>query len=174
MSIIFETGRMIVRPWTVDDTDAAFEIFGDAEVMRYVGSTGKPHPDAEVTRQRLATLAATEFEPGRGNWAAIERSTGMVIGGCGLGHLDELAAVEVFYHLRRDRWGMGYGAELARGAIGFGFASGDLERIIGLAYPANVASHRVMRSAGMTHLGRVVAYGVDLEYFAIERATAVR
>ena len=34
-----------------------------------------------------------------------------------------------------------------------------MERVIGLAYPENVASHRVMEKAGMRRVGMVTAYG---------------
>ncbi len=53
MIAIFETDRLLVRPWTVEDAEAAFVIFGDPEVMRYVGDTGEPHPDIAFTRERL-------------------------------------------------------------------------------------------------------------------------
>ncbi len=45
MTTVFETDRLIVRHWTEDDAEDAFAIFGDPEVMRYVGDTGEPHPD---------------------------------------------------------------------------------------------------------------------------------
>lgn len=41
MRKILETERLILRTWTYEDTDALFEICGDAEVMLHIGD-GKP------------------------------------------------------------------------------------------------------------------------------------
>jgi RimJ/RimL family protein N-acetyltransferase len=159
MTTLFETDRLIVRPWSVEDAEAAFAMFGDPEVMRYVGDTGEPHPDVAFTRERLrARNERWGASNGLGNWAAVE-------------DLDE---VEVFYHFRKDCWGKGYATELTLGLLEYGFAHLDRPRLIGLAYPANVASHRVMTKAGMTHLGLRQAYGTDLEYFEIVRPLAIQ
>ena len=34
--IVFETERLIVRPYTMDDIDNFFQLNGDEEVMRYI------------------------------------------------------------------------------------------------------------------------------------------
>jgi RimJ/RimL family protein N-acetyltransferase len=171
MATIFETERLIVRPWSEDDADAAFMIFGDPEVMRFVGDTGEPHPSVEFTRERMrARGQQPSAATGLGNWATVEKATGQIIGGGGLWLLEDLDEVEVFYHFRKDRWGQGYATELTIGLLDYGFAHLDRQRLIGLAYSANTASHRVMTKAGMTHLGLRHAYGTDLEYFVIEKS----
>jgi ribosomal-protein-alanine N-acetyltransferase len=104
----------------------------------------------------------------------VEKQSGAVIGGGGLALLEDLDEVEVFYHFRKDCWGKGYATELTLGLLEYGFAHLDRPRLIGLAYPANVASHRVMTKAGMTHLGLRQAYGTDLEYFEIVRPLAIQ
>jgi RimJ/RimL family protein N-acetyltransferase len=175
MTTLFETDRLIVRPWSVEDAEAAFAMFGDPEVMRYVGDTGEPHPDVAFTRERLrARNERWGASSGLGNWAAVEKQAGAVIGGGGLALLEDLDEVEVFYHFRKDCWGKGYATELTLGLLEYGFAHLDRPRLIGLAYPANVASHRVMTKAGMTHLGLRQAYGTDLEYFEIVRPLAIQ
>lgn len=170
MTIVFETDRLIVRHWHEDDAEAAFAIFGDPDVMRFVGDTGEPHPDVAFTRERLrARSERWGTSTGLGNWATVEKSTGEVIGGGGLAYLEDLDEVEVFYHFRKDVWGKGYATELTVGLLDYGFAHLDQPKLIGLAYSENVASHRVMTKAGMTHLGLRHTYGADLEYFEIAR-----
>ena len=172
-TVILETDRLILRQWTPDDAEAAFAIFGDPEVSRYLGATGEPHPDVAYTRQRMERLANRYATwNGRGNWAAVEKASGEIIGGGGLVELEGGPDLEVFYHFRRDRWGLGYGTELTKGLIGYAFERLGLPRLVGIAYPANVASHRVMRKAGMTHQGRRHVYDHDMEYFTVERPAA--
>ncbi len=168
--MILETDRLVLREWTEDDAEAAFAVFGDPEVTRFLGASGRPHADIEHTRAVLRRRIERTGSPrGCGNWAVVEKSTGMVIGGGGLEELERGPDVELFYHFRRDRWGMGYATELTRALIAYAFTTLNLPRVVGVAYPANPASHRVMIKAGMTHLGQRHVYQHDLEYFAIER-----
>ena len=170
MTTILETDRLVLRPWTLDDAEAAFAILGDPEVTRYLGEDGKPFPDLAYARAWLERIEARYAAWGRfGNWAALERATGEIVGGGGLIELDDGPDVEVFYHFRADRWGLGYATELTRALIGYAFDRLDLPRVVGVAYPANTASHRVMQKAGMTHEGRREAYGTDMEFFIIDR-----
>jgi RimJ/RimL family protein N-acetyltransferase len=41
MSAIFETERLLVRPWTLDDVEEAFAIYGDAEVSTFLSWTAR-------------------------------------------------------------------------------------------------------------------------------------
>ena len=42
--------------------------------------------------------------------------------------------------------------------------------MVAVAYPANVASHRVLVKAGLHNIGRRHAFGQDLEHFILDRA----
>jgi len=170
MGAVFETERLILREWTLDDAAAAFEIYGDPEVTRFLDATGEPDPSLEYRRERMPAMVARYAEhPGYGIWAMIRREDGDVIGGAGLVTLEEGPEVEIAYTLRRDAWGHGYATEVALGTIGYGFGTLGLNRMVGVAYPENVASHRVMLKAGMRHLGQRLAYGHQLEWFEMER-----
>lgn len=170
MRVIFETERLVAREWAPDDAEAAFAIYGDPEVTRYLGATGEPDPNLAYRRERLAGMATRyAATPGYGMWALVERAGGDVIGGAGLLLLEEGPEVEIAYALRRRSWGHGYATEVARGVIEYGCGRLGLPRLVGLAYPANLASQRVLLKAGMIHRGRRQAYGHDLEWFEIER-----
>jgi ribosomal-protein-alanine N-acetyltransferase len=170
MTTILETDRLLVRPWETGDVEAAFAILGDPAVTRYLGETGEAFPDRDRVREWLDRIAVRSAEWGKfGSWAAVEKATDTVVGGGGLVELEDGPDVEVFYHFRKASWGLGYATELTRGLIAYAFATLDLPRVVGVAYPANTASLRVMTRAGMTHLGQRRAYGHDLEYFEIIR-----
>ena len=170
MSIILETDRLTVRLWTSSDADAAFAILGDPEVTRYLGEADSAFPDLAHTQGWLERMQRAYPKWGDlGSWAVVENATGIPIGGGGLLELEDGPDVEVFYHFRQKSWGHGYATELTRALIVYAFAMTELPRIIGLTYPANIASQRVLTKAGMTHLGCRHAYGADLEYFSIER-----
>ncbi len=173
MHVILETERLILREWTLEDAPAAFAIYGDPAVMRYIGATGTPDPDVAQTRRGLErAIARYPQHPGLDFWAAVERTSREVVGAGLLKHLDRGREVEVGYHLARRVWGWGYATEIARGLVAHGFDRLGLDRIVGVAYPENRASCRVLEKAGLIYQGRRRYYGRDLEYYAIERSAS--
>ncbi len=171
--VILETERLILREWTPEDAHAAFAIYGDPAVMRYIGAEGRADPDVTHTRAGLdRAIARYPQRPGLGFWAAVERDSGEVVGAGLLVPLEGGPEVEVGYHLVRRVWGRGYATELARALVAYGFDRLGLHRIVGVAYPANRASCRVLEKAGLIHQGRRRYYGQDLEYYVIERVEA--
>jgi ribosomal-protein-alanine N-acetyltransferase len=155
-----ETERLLLRSLEMDDAERLFEIYGDAETMRYVGRTGRPVVDVEATGRTIDAIRRHELHHGFGLWGLDEREADPLIGVAGLawveGHGPE---VEAAYILRRDRWGRGYATEALRAVLEIGHEQLGLERIVALAYVENDASRRVMEKAGMRPDGTVEAYG---------------
>ncbi len=124
MGAIFETERLILREWTLDDAEAAFAIYGDPEVTRFLGATGETDPSLAYRRERMpAMIARYSDHPGYGIWAMAVRDSGDIIGGAGLMAIEEGPEVEIAYTLRLDAWGLGYAtraetesAQTARGS----------------------------------------------------------
>jgi len=165
---VYETERLIVRPWTHDesDVDRIFDTYSRWEVARWLGAapralTAREEADAAVDR-----WAARGGEDGRfGVWAIEVRDTGVVAGTVLLVNLPESEEIEVGWHLHPDSWGHGYATEAARGAIAKGFAEG-LSEIFAVVRPDNERSLAVCRRLGMTHLGPSDRwYGQTLELF---------
>ena len=65
--------------------------------------------------------------------------------------------------------GKGYATEAAGAVLEYGFGPLGLERIVAVAYPANVASIAVMRKLGMQAQGMAHHYGGDLAKYGLER-----
>jgi len=170
MSVVFETERLIARDWSLEDADAAFAIFGDPEVARYLGATGEPVPSLEVMVSSLERRAGLPPDPrGFGNWALELRETGDLVGGVALTPLEGGPDIELSYHLARKHWGNGYATEGARGILTYAFEQLELPVIVGVAYPENTASHRVMERLGMKYLGKRFCYGHELEHYVLEQ-----
>ncbi|MCW5943902.1 MAG: GNAT family N-acetyltransferase [Fimbriimonadaceae bacterium] len=174
MAIPFlETARLRLRPWTSSEGDvrAAFAMYGDPEVMRYLGNDGQAVPDLETLRERLGSLLArNEENEGLGFCAAEELATGEVMGTGILHPIQETETIEVGWHLRRAAWGRGFATEIGARLLRYGHEELGLGRIVAVAFAANVASLRVMRKLGMSHRGTTDAYyGVELELYESNR-----
>lgn len=168
-----ETARLRLRPWTRSESDleSAFALYGDPEVMRFLGRGGQTVPDHEAMRERLASLIERNLaREGLGYVAAEDKETGEVVGTGILNAIPETETIEVGWHLRRASRGRGYATEIGARLLRYGHEELGLHEIVAVAYAENVASLRVMRKIGMAYRGATDAfYGVELECYESKR-----
>jgi len=165
----------------MDDVPAAFRMYGDPEVTRYLGMGGTEE-SLETQCARLET-AIQHYEgladSGYGFWAA-ERKVDVEVIGAGLlkplklseGELPRPGdpEVEVGWHLAKAFWGQGFGTEIGGALVDYGFQNLKLDAIYAVAYPENVASVHIMEKLKMTSLGMTDRYyGVSVVAYRIER-----
>ena len=167
---VFETERLRARDWRVEDAEAAYEIYRDPEVMRFLGTAPQPVGSLAEQRERVAQWIAlndTLRETGYGRWA-LETHEGTLIGTVVLKPLPDAAEVEVGWHLGTAHWGRGYATEGARGAIERGFAVCRLDVVYAVIVRENTASAAVARRLGMRHEGATDRYyDRNLELYSI-------
>jgi len=167
-----ETARLTLRSPMQDDFERYFQIvLSQAPVMRWFGS-GEPRTreEAELT---WARFLSPERDPRDRLWAVIERSSGELIGHAALQRLEKGDLTEVGYALGQTYWGMGIATEASRAVIDFGFATTDLDMIVGVARQENAASRRVLEKSGLTFKGLRRYYGLDVAYYELKRSEYV-
>lgn len=162
---VIKTERLTLRGFALDDLDHLAAILGDPQVMRYMPG-GKPYP-RERAGTTLNNLLNHWDQHGFGWWAVICNADARLIGWCGLGHVNELAEIEVAYLLDRPYWGKGFATESAHASLRYGFEELKLDRIIALAHTENIASQRVMQKIGMVYETELHLWGLDLVQYAI-------
>ena len=170
MSFPIETPRLLIRPFEKTDGDIAamHVLFSDPEVMKYIG--GKPLDTIERTRERILRWIDFQEKLKYSLWAVIEKSSGEVIGDCGLFPFENKGPeVELGYDLRRDRWGNGYATEAARVCLDYGFNKLKLDRIVAVTYPEHIASRRVLEKCEMVERGIRHCYNHDLVFYEINK-----
>jgi RimJ/RimL family protein N-acetyltransferase len=169
---VFVTERLFARPWTVDDAEAAFAIFGNPEVSRFSG--GQPE-SVEASRANLERAIAyfEQLGHGLGFWAVVERESGAIVGEVNLKpigrSLQPDADIELAYFFNQRYWGRGYATEAARGALRYGLEILKLPRIYVLVRPDNPRSLRVVAKLGLLHDGRRQFKTRELEVFHVDR-----
>lgn len=145
---ILETARLVLREFTPEDTDALCEILSDPVTMRYY-----PAPlDRKAVEEWIERNRLRYAVDGHGLWAMILKSSGGLIGDCGLYArqiVDGVEEVEIGYHVRRALWGQGYAPEAARACRDYGFAQLEVDHLISLIRPENLQSRRVAEKIGM-------------------------
>lgn len=167
------TRRLLLRPWTPEDAEAALRIYADSEVTRFIGM--EPIADLESARNWLAKVCEFDRRPDRfqmGAWALQRLDDGAVIG---TGLLKPLppgrGEIEVGWHLAREAWGQGLASETGLALLRHGFHRVGLDEIFAVIEPDNIPSLAVARRIGMRCLGRSRDYyeGLELELFRLRR-----
>ena len=109
--MILETERLALREMDQSDFAALRAILQDEAVMyAYEHAFTNREVQAWLDRQQ-----ARYRKDGFGLWAMVEKSTGEMMGQCGLTLQDwgERQVPEIGYHLRRDKWRQGFATEAA-------------------------------------------------------------
>jgi RimJ/RimL family protein N-acetyltransferase len=160
------TERLDLRRFTPSDLEPLLDVFGDPEVMRYVGAERRPL-DRRGVASLLASAESQWQRQGFGLLAVVERESGRLIGEAGLQPLEEGPDIETGYTLARAAWGRGYATEAARAVLHWGFAGLRLHRVVAVSDPSNAASLRVLDKLGMTRLGVRHCYGARMVECAV-------
>ena len=150
------TPRLLLRPFGPGDAEVVHTIYSDPVVMRYV-ATG-PMSDLAVTERLIDDYNAHQERHGFSFWAVVERASGQLIGDAGL-YQTPAGEVELGYTLGAAWWGRGYATEAASRWLSVAFDELDINEVVALAEPANVASLHVLTKLGLVRDGERMAFG---------------
>jgi RimJ/RimL family protein N-acetyltransferase len=122
---VLETARLVLRAHTRDDLADSTALWGDAEVVRFIG--GVPFTPEEVWIRLLRHIGHWALL-GYGYWVARERSTGRFVGEIGLADLHReltpaLDAPEMGWVLAPWAHGQGFAVEAVKGVLAWSDAT---------------------------------------------------
>ncbi|MCX9146849.1 GNAT family N-acetyltransferase [Erythrobacter sp. WG] len=148
---VLTTARLILRQIGEDDLDPHMALLNTPAVMRHLGGV-QPR---EVIAAKHAASRASFAAQGFGFMLMVERSSGEIVGHCGLRHVAHPLAPnpqdhEIGWVVREDRWRRGYAHEAMRAVVDWGFAVHGVPLLVALTLEANVGSWRLMEKLGMT------------------------
>jgi len=160
------TPRLVLRRFERGDLDDLYAMDSDDRVMRFLGAgmKGRTREECELAIARLVERAADR--PGYGLLHASLRDGGGFVGGCGLFPVPEGGDIEIAYRLPYARWGNGFATEMASAVLAHGFRDLALARVVGLAWPENEPSQRVLEKIGMHREADAEHYGRTMRVFA--------
>lgn len=163
-----ETTRLICERLHPDHAAEMSQLLLDPRVARTLWPWPVPQTEADV-RSGLASKIDHWERHGFGLWLLRDRSTGTIVGRGGLQHTYAagLDRVEVAWAIMPARWGQGLATELALTAVEVGFRDLELNEVVALTLPDNIASRRVMEKAGFSY-ERDIEY-VDLPHMLYRR-----
>ncbi len=149
-----ETDRLILNELTWNDLDDIFASHRLEEVAKF-NTIGIPE-NKDVTRDIIRGAIEDKANALRSiyGWSIRLKEHNLFIGEAGMSSSNNrFRRGEIHYHLRPDHWGKGYGTEVAKGLIEFGFEQLQLHRVEAGVATDNIGSIRVLEKAGMSREG---------------------
>jgi RimJ/RimL family protein N-acetyltransferase len=135
-----ETERLILRPLTPADFGAVHSWASNPDNTRYM--PWGPNTE-EQTQGFLASV-----KPGT-DFAVVLRESYAVIGSCGIYADPARDTSELGWILHMDHWKRGYGTEIGKELIRYGFEDLKLRRIYSTCAAVNYGSYQIMERGGM-------------------------
>jgi len=149
-----ESDRLVLNEITWDDLERLHAFHSIPEVERF-NTIGIP-ADLEVTRELMRHFI--EDKPNRErkaiSWTIRVKESNDFIGEAGMSlSADRFKLGEIFYNLHPSYWNLGYGTEVARRLIRFGFETMALHKVEAGVATENERSVRVLEKCDMTREG---------------------
>jgi RimJ/RimL family protein N-acetyltransferase len=148
MTWYLETERLSLRPVEPGDVDPLLDVLSDPVSMRFY-----PRPfDRRMTNDWVTRIQDRYRRDGFGLLAVVEKATGETIGDCGpsLQDTGHGTHVELGWHIRRDRQGRGFAVEAGAACRDRAWQALDIDHMISIIRPENVASWSVARRLRFT------------------------
>lgn len=154
---VLETERLLLRPITIEDKEALFEIFTDEEIMIYYGMYPLKNMEGVI---KLIHSFSNSFENDRSiRWAIELKETQTLIGTCGFHSFNKHhRRAEVGYEIHKNHWKKGYVTEAVSRIMSYGIEEMSFNRIEALIYPQNLASQRSLEKLGFRKEGLLHEY----------------
>lgn len=141
-----ESNRLGLRPWTLNDVESAHEIWGDSEVLKYIGDPAFENLDQ--TRKSIESAIAKHRTGRVWRWAVVLKANAKILAGCGFHPFDDTDDLEIVYHLKKSSWGKGFGKEIVGLLLGFVDKQKITEKVIADTHKENLASQHILEHAG--------------------------
>lgn len=162
-NIIFETERVIVRPYVFDqDAENFYLLNSDADVMRYIRPV-KNRVECDAFLKEI--IKAYQQNPQIGRWAAFEKSGKNFVGSFAIIPIEGTSDIQLGYALLKQDWGKGFASEMTAAALDYYFRITDADHIYAIAETANLASHQVLLKNGFLPDGIKKEGGKELQRF---------
>jgi len=152
MKILY-TNRLFLRTWEDDDFTFARSLWGDPDVMMFLGGALSDEKVLEKMRSEMACLEKHDIQ----YWPIFEQKSNEFVGCCGLrpwaytppeGH-------EIGFHLVKAKWGCGYASEIAGAVVEHAFETLNFSMLRAGHHPQHENSKKVLEKLGFQYVDDV-------------------
>lgn len=149
---LIETERLILREIRPEDRNEVFEVYSNAEAMKYFGKI--PFTLIEEADERIATTQKAFADKEGIRWGISLKPENKLIGSAGIWRIDKTHfRGEVGYELLPHQWRKGIMHEALVPIINFGFEKINLHTIEACTDPENLSSRKLLEKLGFEQEG---------------------
>jgi RimJ/RimL family protein N-acetyltransferase len=174
MAQVLRTSRLTLRPWRVEDAEAAFAVYGDPEVARWLTPELDGVMDAAAMRRLLQQWIAEDARAlaPAGRWAIELTAEGRVVGGAALRYLPPGGEdLEVGWQLAPGLWGRGLASEAGHELAHWALKQEGVEELFAVLRPTNARGAATAKRVGMEWVGETDKYyGLRLHVYRLRLA----
>jgi ribosomal-protein-alanine N-acetyltransferase len=163
------TKRLALRAFTTEDIERLHWILSNPEILRYMP---RRDPWSMEKVEKWVEWGLTQWnEKGYGWWAVEVIEGEVLIGWCGLNYVKDIDEIEVLYLIDEEYWGKGLATEAAHASVQYAFEVVEIDRLIGIVHPDNIASRRVLEKIGMCYKEKAHFFGIDVDTYYLDRSS---
>lgn len=159
--VVLETGRLVLRRLTVDDSPFILRLLNEPSFLQHIGDRGVRNL-ADATQYILSGPIASYERFGFGLFLVELKDSRAPIGICGLLKRDALDEVDVGFAFVPESWSNGYAFESASGTLTYAHDIHHLKHVVAITSPENVASIALLVKLGF-YFERMVLMPGDKE-----------
>lgn len=147
-----ETERLILREFTILDSQGLLELNADPKVLEYTGDS----PFSSITESEHFIRRYNAYKvTGYGRWAVIRKSDTQFLGWCGLKYHPDQNYTDLGFRLLRKFWNQGFATEASRGVIEYAFTTLGLTTLVARVELNNKKSISVLKKLGFTNVSKI-------------------
>ena len=166
MNIQIETPRLLLRPFTLNDIEAAYNMNLDQEISIYTGDGGVVNYD-EMERRIRGIISEDYMKYGYGRFAVELIGIDSFIGFAGLKYLPEYGVTDLGYRFKKKYWGQGIATEAGKASIEYGFKTLKLKELKAYAMEENKASIKVLTKLGFIYEMDLTEHALTYQQFKL-------
>ena len=147
-----ETGRLLLRPFTLADADHVKRLAGEFAIADTTQNI--PHPYEDGMAEQWIARHRDEFNSGKGvTFAIAGQSDDQLLGAMSLMSIENEHQAELGYWIGKPFWNRGFCTEAGTEILRYAFLGLKLIRVHVNHLSRNPASGRVIRKLGFSHEG---------------------
>jgi RimJ/RimL family protein N-acetyltransferase len=146
--MIYETDRLVLRPYEPSDLQAHIEIHNHPDMAPYVITLGPRATPIGIWRAFASILGHWQIRA-YGEWMVVERASSQPIGRVGFYFPDGAPEIELGWAIRRSHWGRGFATEATAKAVQLGLGALGFDHFISAIRTNNQRSIRVAEKVGL-------------------------
>lgn len=168
--MLFETKRLTIRRFTIEDAAAVLEFGSNEQVNELTGD--KSISTIQEAEDIINNVWLPEYDKyGYARMAVVLKKDKKVIGFAGFKYDKEFDATDIGYRFLPEYWGKGIATEACIPFVFYGFKVLALHKIVGVALATNTASARVLEKIGLklVKTGDFLNTGEDCKWYELEK-----